>query len=228
MLIGHRDNSELLPSRGTNVRQGDEQMIPLFDPSKDDLVVEKWMERVDGLAEQFDWDDRSILRLIASRLRGHARQWYDTGLQVTTTWTETKAGMIQQFRKSVPFLKLFKEAALYKASPGQSLRDYCFQKLNKIRNLDIVIREEYQIDMVIDGIKDDNIARTARAARQTHTKTPFNETLTRELTRQPNENRPLKASLVFIRGPIASLYKQLAEFYEAICVIKIQHFSPSE
>lgn len=33
-------------------------MIPSFDPSKDDLIIEKWTEHVDDLANQYDWDDR--------------------------------------------------------------------------------------------------------------------------------------------------------------------------
>ncbi|RLU26431.1 hypothetical protein DMN91_000225 [Ooceraea biroi] len=35
-------------------------MIPLFDLSKDDLVIERWIEHVDELAEQYGWDKRGI------------------------------------------------------------------------------------------------------------------------------------------------------------------------
>lgn len=49
-------------------------MILVFDPSTDDLVIEKWIEHVDDLAAQYNWDDKAIMRLIPGRLRGHARQ----------------------------------------------------------------------------------------------------------------------------------------------------------
>lgn len=54
------------------VHKGDEQMLPIYDPAKEDLVIERWIEHVDELAEQYGWDDRSIMRMISSRLKGHA------------------------------------------------------------------------------------------------------------------------------------------------------------
>lgn len=106
-------------------------MIPIYDPAKDELTIEKWIEHVDELAAQHDWDDRAIMRLIPGRLRGHARQWYDNRPRLAITWEDMKESLRQQFRKSVPFSRLFKEAALYESAPGQALGDYCFQKLNR-------------------------------------------------------------------------------------------------
>lgn len=138
-------------------------MIPPFDPAKDDMTIEKWIQHVDELSIQYGWDDRAITRLIPSRLKGHARQWYDTRPRLAVTWAETKNELIQQFRKSVPFSKLFRDAAMYETAPGQSLGDYCFTKLNKLRKLNIVIPDEYIIDAVIGGIKDPNVARAVRS-----------------------------------------------------------------
>lgn len=73
---------------------------------------------------------------------------------------------MQQFRKSVPFSKLFKETALYESTPAQALGDYCFQKLNKIRKLDINIPNKYLIDAIIGEITDENVARKVGAAWQ--------------------------------------------------------------
>ena len=139
-------------------------MIPVFDPAQDDLTVERWVEFVDKLAQQYEWDERSIMRLLAGRLQGHARTWYDTTRRVTATWTDTKESLIQLFRKLVPFNKLFKDAANYESTPGQSLGDYCFQKLSKIRLLNITMPDNYIIDLVIGGITNENIARTIRSA----------------------------------------------------------------
>lgn len=147
-------------TKGSCIHNGDELTIPLFDPSKDDVVIEKWIESVDDLAAMHDWDERAIMRLIPGRLKGHARQWYDTRPRVAVTWRETKEALMQQFRKSVPFAKLFKEAALYESNPGQALGNYCFQKLSKMRRLDIDIPDKYLIDAVIGGITDENVART--------------------------------------------------------------------
>ncbi|XP_036146314.1 uncharacterized protein LOC118646778 [Monomorium pharaonis] len=139
-------------------------MIPPFDPSKNNLTVDKWIEHVNDLAEQYDWEDRNIMRLIATRLKGHARQWYDARPRLAITWTEMKKALKRQFRKSVPFAKLFRETANYESAPGQALGDYSFQKLNKMRKLNIEIPDEYLIDAVIDGVTDKGIARTIRSA----------------------------------------------------------------
>lgn len=165
-IVKNLDRRSGSHARGSCIHKGDELMIPLFDPSKDDLVVEKWIEHVDDLAAQYDWDDKAILRLIPGRLRGHARQWYDARPRLTGTWNNIKDSLIQQFRKSVPFSKLFKEAAVYESIPGQSLGDYCFQKLSKMRKLDVVIPDKYLIDAVIGGITDEHVARTVRSAQQ--------------------------------------------------------------
>ncbi|XP_026826293.1 uncharacterized protein LOC113562138 [Ooceraea biroi] len=104
------------------------------------------------------------MRLIPSRLKGHARQWYDTRQNVAISWTETKELLLQHFRKSIPFAKLLREAALYGSVPGQALGDYCFQKLNKLRKLNVRLPDKYLIDAVIGGITDPIVARTVCAA----------------------------------------------------------------
>jgi hypothetical protein len=142
----------------------DELLMPVFEPMKDEVVIEQWIRHVDELAERYGWDDLIVMWLIATRLRGHARQWYDTRQRITTTWSQTKVLLVAQFRKTVPFSRLFKETASYEARPGQNLRNYCFQKLFKLRKLDIYIPDKYQVDMVIGGIPDDAVVRTVRLA----------------------------------------------------------------
>lgn len=59
-------------------------MIPLFDSLKNNLlvVIEKWIEHVDNLAVQYDWDDRAIVRLIPGHLKdmttGTTMIWHAT------------------------------------------------------------------------------------------------------------------------------------------------------
>jgi len=93
-------------------------MIPPFDPLKEDLVIAKWIEHVDELAVQYDWDEKAIMRLIPSRLKEHARLRYDIRQRSAVTWTKTKDLLRQQFREEIPFSRLFQEAALYESSPG--------------------------------------------------------------------------------------------------------------
>lgn len=178
-----------------DIRPKDEYLLPIFDPSDDASNVERWTDEVDKTAEQFGWDGRAILRLIVDRMKGHARQWFETRRQSASTWPEIKAALIQQFRKSVPFVKLMREAVLYEAAPGQDLGDYCFQKLDKLRKLEATYTDEQLIDMVIDGINHNGIARTARAAQQTvahefyHYMTTLSKMPQRSLSRRDDKGR---------------------------------------
>ena len=103
----------------THARPGDENLLPTYDPAKEDLSIENWVRHVDDLAHRFEWDDRSMMRLIATRLRGHARQWYDTQMRVgTCTWAATKVHLVAQFRRRMLFSRLLREADLYETKPG--------------------------------------------------------------------------------------------------------------
>jgi hypothetical protein len=144
--------NRLKSTRSTATHPGDEYLIPIFDPAKDDARIEHWVERVDSLAERYRWDD-TIIRLIAS-------QWYNEQTRYDATRAHIRNDFVAQFRKSVPFSKLLKEAANYETTAGQTLGDYCFQKLSKLRALQLQIPEECLVDAVIGGITDPNIART--------------------------------------------------------------------
>lgn len=148
---------------------GDDKMIPLFDPHGTNIAVDVWVHRVDELAETYQWDNLTTVRLASNRLGGMARRWYDSQDHLTADWMSIKEKLIKQFSKPLPFSKLLKEAALYETHTGQDLSEYCFNKLDKLRALKLTIPELYLVDAVIGGISDENIARSARASRFTNT-----------------------------------------------------------
>lgn len=151
-----------------NIQKGDENFIPYFNPDNNDVTVEQWTSNVDKIAKQFGWDDNSIMRLIIQRLQGNAKKWLETRHSIPISWAETKTMMINIFNKPLPFGKLIKEAVMHEAKVGQCLGDYCLEKINKWRKINIKIPDEYIIDYVIDGIKNMTIARSIRAARHTN------------------------------------------------------------
>lgn len=66
------------------------------------------------------------------------------------------------------FSILLKDATNFTSSPDQKLGDYCFQKLSKLRALNLVIPDEYLVDAVIGDITDKSIARTVRSAQHSN------------------------------------------------------------
>lgn len=148
---------------------GDEKMIPTFDPQRSEQSIETWVRRVDDLARVYGWDDLTVVKLVANRLVGMARRWYDSQDQLTLNWNSIKTLLIKQFSKPLPFAKLLREAALYETYSGQDLSEYCFNKLDKLKSLKLNIPESYLVDAIIGGITNENIARSARSSRFTDT-----------------------------------------------------------
>ena len=149
----------------SHARAGDELMIPIYDPDEDDPTIERWTKKVDVLAGRYRWSGDTIMRLIATRLKGHARRWYDARQDVSATWHETRDALKKQFHVAISINERLETVCAYKAWPGQKLGDYCFRKLEKLRKLEYKIRDEDQIDVVIGGIPDTGIARDIRSAK---------------------------------------------------------------
>lgn len=152
-----------------SVSVNDEKVIPPFDPRDDSQSVEKWVERVDELAKYYNWSETTVGKLVAGRLQGLARKWYDSQDELNPKWGKMKTLLINQFKKPVPFGMLLREASSYEAKPGQNLSEYCFYKLSKLKALKVNIPEEYLVDAVIFGIKNENIVRAARSSHFTTT-----------------------------------------------------------
>lgn len=146
-------------------RFGEEQLIPVYDPQKTEQSIDRWVRRVDELMRCYGWDNRTVMRLVATRLSGMARKWFDRLEETALNWKQLKKLIVKQFTTPLPFSKLLREAAVYEAYGGQDLGEYCFTKLDKLRALKLKIPEEYLVDAVIGGIPDEGIARSARASR---------------------------------------------------------------
>jgi hypothetical protein len=83
--------------------QGEDKMIPEFDPQRTDQPVESWVRRVDELAECYRWSDRTTVKLVANRLTGLARRWYDSQDSLAVRWRKMRKVMVKQFSRPIPF-----------------------------------------------------------------------------------------------------------------------------
>lgn len=141
-----------------------ETVIPVFDPSVENLTVTEWVQKVDELSVYHSWSKLMTLKLAASRLRGNARKWYDTAQISCSDWDTVKELLQNNFPGSVKFGKLLVEAAVCVPHPKRNLGDYCFEKVAKLNKLHLPIPDEFLIDSVIEGITDKSVALAARAA----------------------------------------------------------------
>ncbi|KAH0821756.1 hypothetical protein GEV33_001035 [Tenebrio molitor] len=151
------------PSFGSH--QGEDKMIPEFDPQRTDQPLESWVRRVDELAACYRWSDLTTVKLVANRPIGLARRLYDSQDCLAVSWKKMKKVMVNQFSKPTLFAKLLRESALYEEREGQDLSEYCFNKIDKLNALQLKIPETSLVDAVIGGITDEGIARAAKASR---------------------------------------------------------------
>ncbi|KAJ3621738.1 hypothetical protein MTP99_003844 [Tenebrio molitor] len=143
----------------------DEAVIPLFEPStENNQSGADWVNKIDELIAFHNCDQTTAFKLATTGLRGNAQKWYDSLPNPCLDWQEMKEALVQSFPTPIRFGKPLVEAANYNLAIGQNLSDYCFEKTAKLRQLRLAIPEEYVIDSIIEGIKDEKIALPARAA----------------------------------------------------------------
>ena len=76
---------------------------------------------MDNAAKTYNWNDISVVGIIANRLRGMARRWYDSQEHLKIEWNDLKSALIEQFHKPFPFSRLLWDTANYEVSLGQEL-----------------------------------------------------------------------------------------------------------
>jgi hypothetical protein len=132
----------MVDARSFGAHYGENDVIPVSDPQSTQSVDTR-VHRVDELAKNYVWDDRSTTKLVVSRLQGMVKRWYDAQDQLGMNWRNMRAQLVKQFHKPLPFAKLLREAALYEVQPGQDLSEYCFLKMEKLKALKLAIPEDY-------------------------------------------------------------------------------------
>jgi hypothetical protein len=142
----------------------DETLIPIFDPGTDNQNASDWVRKVDDLMSFYNWDERIVVKMATNRLRGNARKWYDSLPSPCLKWREMKCLIIKNFPTPVQFGRHLVDAANYAPQPNQTLSDYCFEKVSKLNQLKLDIPPEYMIDSIIEGINDENLKLSLRAA----------------------------------------------------------------
>lgn len=142
----------------------DDRLLSDFDPTNDNQNINDWLNKVNECARMYHWDELTTIYLALGKLQGIARVWYD-GLKTTQySWTQWEHLLKTTFPSKLNFGQLFHAAASYKAQIGQDLHEYCFTKLTKLNKLRLTLTDEQIIDVIIDGVQDNQTRLTLRAA----------------------------------------------------------------
>ncbi|XP_064462728.1 uncharacterized protein LOC135373461 [Ornithodoros turicata] len=134
-------------------------LIPTYDPATNTQpTVEAWINKVDGLAAAYGWNDKQTSCFALSKLEGVARSWYD-GLTTTQyTWVEWKSKLREAFPSSASFQQLLREMEARKRKRDETIEIYFYDKLAKARRCGL--DDPACIEYIITGLNDENAVRS--------------------------------------------------------------------
>lgn len=90
---------EVLKYRSSTGSQKDENVIPIFYPSRDNATIDEWLSQIDRFPRRHSLDDNTVIRLISGKLRSHACQWYKDQQRHDSVWRKMKIHQAHNFRK---------------------------------------------------------------------------------------------------------------------------------
>lgn len=82
---------------------GSKSCVPEFDPDVTHHSADTWLEKVEALKTLYNWSDTATTLIIAEKLQGLARRWYDALPSVAFTWPELKEQISVEFSDRVEF-----------------------------------------------------------------------------------------------------------------------------
>lgn len=137
--------------------------IPEFAPGNPNLSSFKWIQKIEQLALVHQWDQKTMVFNMQSRLTGLARKWYDNLSSYQKTWDEWKALILKTFPEHRDFASLLRSLVNRFKLPTETWEQYYFNKLDLVNACDIT--EKKAVSCLIDGITDPTIQAGARAGR---------------------------------------------------------------
>jgi hypothetical protein len=75
-------------TRGPRYFKNIDEVLPNFDPVKEDISVNQWIDKIEEYAEIYDWDDLAIRHFGLSKLCGVARAWRDSLPRQERKWQD--------------------------------------------------------------------------------------------------------------------------------------------
>ncbi|KAJ8984471.1 hypothetical protein NQ317_006131 [Molorchus minor] len=162
-LIGNGRESTSERSEPTRRYRIRPDCVPKFQPNSDDLTAEKWLHKIEQLAQINEWDEKMIIYVMQSRLSGLARDWYNSLDSYNLTWTQWKELILKSFPSKQDYARKLRALLSRKKLRIESWDQYYFRKMEMIRGCDISGKNA--VSCLIDGIDDSHVKTGAIAGR---------------------------------------------------------------
>lgn len=98
-----------------------QDVLPSFDPVKNDLKINHWIEKIEEFGELYDWDEVTIKHYALAKLHGVAKTWRDSLPCENRSWNEWKDLLEETFTVEASDIDLRLQAQNYKWKPNQDI-----------------------------------------------------------------------------------------------------------
>lgn len=136
-------------------------VIPEFDPNNKSQSIDRWLGKVNECSTIYGWNEKQTIHFSLQKLVGLAKKWYESLSTLTYTWEQWQ----QKLRKAFPcdenYGKLLEEMLARVSRPGESLKEYFYEKLTLLSRCEITGQKA--VDCVVYGISDMAIRNGAQA-----------------------------------------------------------------
>jgi hypothetical protein len=137
-------------TRGPRYFKNIDEVLPNFDPVKEDISVNQWIDKIEEYAEIYDWDDLAIRHFGLSKLCGVARAWRDSLPRQERKWQDWCRLLRENFPCQENRMAITLDAQNYKRKSGQHIVEYFYEKLARCNKA--AMSEQETIEWIVHGL----------------------------------------------------------------------------
>lgn len=125
-------------------------VIPIFDPERNDMSASQWLNKIEQLATIHSWTDAMKSYFMQSRLDGMAKVWHASLQDYDMNWEDWKKELSQAFPRKIDFVELLREMLNRRKVPQENMTQYFYSKYAMLNRLEIT--NEKAVACIIDGL----------------------------------------------------------------------------
>lgn len=91
------------------------------------MTAAQWSKKVEDIAHVYEWDDKTLLFYVVSKLKGAARHWYDSVAEVVASWEEFKLRLCNSFPAEVDQLEVHRRLTQRTKKSTESYENYVYE-----------------------------------------------------------------------------------------------------
>lgn len=135
-----------------------EKSFPEFDPGNSTgLNAIQWIRKVEGLADLYDWDDRTLLYCAMTKLKGAAKFWLDGIQQRITNWRAFRDELERSFPTFLDDVDVHRNLSTRMKKVNESYECYIYEM--KAISSHGNVTEHSVIKYIIKGLHDKELAK---------------------------------------------------------------------